>query len=44
MKLVVAAIYANYITSIVEMGDMEDADGFVGRPKGNKLVLSFKHV
>ena len=44
MKLVVAAIYTNYTTNIVEMGDMEDADGFVGRPKGNRLVLSFKHV
>ena len=44
MKLIAAAIYTNYTTSLVEMGDMEDADGFVGRPKGNKLVLSFKHV
>lgn len=44
IKLVTAAIYTNYETSIVDDAGIEPMDGFVGRPVGNKLVLKFKQV
>jgi hypothetical protein len=44
IKLVTAAIYSNYETSIVDDTGIEPLDGFVDRPAGNKLVLKFKHV
>ena len=44
MKLIIAAVYTNYTTTIAEESDMRQADGFVGWPLGNKLILSFQHV
>ena len=44
MKLVVAAVYSNYMTQIVDGEGMEQADTFVSGPVGGKCVLSFKHV
>ena len=44
IKIVTAAIYSNYETSIVDDTGIEPLDGFIGRPTGNKLVLKFKHV
>ncbi|CAF9917960.1 MAG: hypothetical protein ALECFALPRED_000435 [Alectoria fallacina] len=44
MKLVVAAVYSNYMTEIVDGEGMEQADTFVSGPVGGKCVLRFKHV
>jgi len=41
LKLVVAAIYTNYTTMIVDDEDIEPMDGYLGGPKGNKLILNF---
>ena len=39
MKLMVAAIYTNYTTSIIDDEGMEQADAFLGHPVGEKLLL-----
>lgn len=44
MKLVIAAIYSNYTTEIVDDADIEQEDTYISRPKGNKLILKFKRV
>jgi hypothetical protein len=46
IKLVTAAIYTNYETSILDASeaDMAPKDGFVGRPKRNTCVIGFKGV
>ena len=44
IKLVVAAIYAEFETEVVEAGSMVPTDGFVGRPRGEKCILRFKQV
>ena len=44
IKLIIAAVYTNYTTSIVDDEGMEQTDGFIGRPKSNKLILKFESV
>lgn len=44
MKLVIAAIYTNYVTEIVDDEGMEQADTFIAGPVGGKLVLRLKRV
>ncbi len=44
MKLVVAAVYTNYTTEIVDAEGIEQADTFISGPIGEKLVLRFKKV
>lgn len=44
MKLVVAAIYTNYITSVVDDEGIEQGDGYSTGPKGNRLVLHFERA
>ena len=44
LKLVAAAVYSNYETSIVDHGDMEPTDGLTSPPLGQRLNLSFKHI
>ena len=44
MKLVTAAIYTNYTTSIVDDEGIEQLQSFVAGPKGGKLILAFEHV
>lgn len=44
MKLVIAAIYTNYVTEIVDDEGLEQVDAYIARPKGEKLILRFKHV
>ncbi|KAF1948950.1 cytochrome P450, partial [Byssothecium circinans] len=39
MKIMVAAVYTNYTTSIVDDEGMEQADTFLGHPIGEKLML-----
>ena len=44
MKFVVAAIYTNYTTEIIDGEDMEQLDGYVAGPKGGKLILQFERA
>lgn len=44
LKFVVAAIYTNYTTKIIDDEDMEQLDGYVGGPKGEKLILQFERA
>ena len=42
MKLVVAAIYTNFSTTVIEDDDIEATDAYTIKPKGEKLVLKFE--
>jgi len=44
LKLITAAIYTNYRTSIVDDEGIEQEQSFVAGPKGGRLVLDFGHV
>ena len=44
MKILIAAIYTNYTTSIVDDEGMEQRDTFIGHPIGEKLVLKVSPV
>jgi unspecific monooxygenase len=44
MKGVVAAIYSNFSTSIVDDSGMEQLDGYTSRPAGEELYLRFTAV
>lgn len=44
MKLVVAAIYSNFKTSIVDDHGIEATDEYTVKPKGEKLILKFQQV
>lgn len=44
MKSVIAAVYTNSTTEIVDDAGIEQADAFIAGPVGGKLVLRFKHV
>lgn len=44
MKLVVATIYTNYTTEIVDDEGIEQADTIISGPVGGKLILRFKRV
>ncbi|MCJ1230223.1 hypothetical protein MMC12_006895 [Toensbergia leucococca] len=44
MKLAMVAIYTNYTTTIVDDEGIEQADDYISRPVGNKLILRMKHV
>ncbi|ATY65919.1 cytochrome P450 monooxygenase [Cordyceps militaris] len=42
MKLVLAVIYANFTTTVVDDGGMEQTDGYSARPKADQLFLRFR--
>jgi unspecific monooxygenase len=44
MKLILASIYANYATRIIDDEGIEQADGYSTGPKGNKLILQLERV
>ena len=44
MKLLIAAIYTNYTTHIVDDEGIQQEDAYTAPPKGNKLVLRFERV
>lgn len=44
MKLITAAIYSNFTTTIVDDEGIEAIDAYTVRPKGNKLILRFAHI
>ncbi|KAI2883418.1 hypothetical protein CBS76997_6802 [Aspergillus niger] len=44
LKYVVAAIYANFRTHIVNDEGIEQEDGFISGPKGNQLTVRFESI
>ena len=44
MKLIVAAVYSNCRTSVVDDEGIEQGDGYVAGPTGNKLIVRFERV
>jgi hypothetical protein len=42
MKLIVAAVYTNFITHIVNDDGIEQEGGFICGPKSNRLILRFE--
>lgn len=44
MKNVIAAIYTNFISHIVDDTGMEQTDGYTSRPASESLTLSFEPV
>jgi cytochrome P450 len=44
LKLVVAAIYSNYTTRIIDDEEIEQLDSYSSGPKGDKLILQFEKV
>ena len=44
MKTVVAAIYSNFTTKIINDDGIEAIDAYTVRPTSNKLTLKFEHV
>lgn len=44
MKLVIAAIYSNYTSYIVDDDGIEPTDAYTGHPKSNSLYLRFERV
>jgi len=44
MKLIVAAVYTNFISHIANDDGIEQEDGFICGPKSNRLILRFEKV
>lgn len=44
MKLVTAAIYSNFKTSIVDDDGIEAIDAYTVKPRSDKLILEFTHI
>jgi hypothetical protein len=44
MKLLVAAIYTNFETSIVDDIGIKPMDGYMGGPQGGMLIVRFDRV
>lgn len=44
MKHAVAALYTNFTSHVVDAEGIEQTDGYTASPKGNKLVLQWRHV
>ena len=44
MKLVIAAVYTNYTTRVVDDARIEQQDAYTAMPRGMKLLLSFQRV
>ena len=44
MKLIVASIYTNYTTHIINDDGIEQLDSMVASPAGEKLVLGFNSI
>ena len=44
MKFAIASIYTNFSSTIVEAEGIEVAEGYTAGPKGNKLLLQYRHV
>jgi hypothetical protein len=43
MKVLVAAIYTNYTTYVIDDEGIEQVDAMIAGPVAEKLILGFKH-
>lgn len=44
MKYIVATIYSNYTTTIVDDADIEQVDAYTAPPKNEKLIIRLERV
>lgn len=44
MKYIVAAIYSNFTSHIVDDAGMEQTDGYTSRPASDRLILRFESL
>jgi hypothetical protein len=44
LKLIVAGIYTNYRSRIIDDQGIEQEDAYSAGPKGNKLILEFERA
>lgn len=44
MKYIVAAIYSNYTTTIVDDTGIEQVDAYTAPPKNDKLIIRLERV
>lgn len=44
MKLVIAAIYTNYTTIVVDDEGIEPEDAYIAPPKSRRLMIEFRCV
>ena len=44
IKLVIAAVYTNFMTHIVDDEGIEQTDGYTCGPTSNQLILRFKKL
>lgn len=44
MKLLLATIYSNYSTHLVDASGIEMLDAYTSGPEGNRLVVRFEHA
>ncbi len=44
MKLIVASIYTNYSTYIIDDEGIEQLDSMIASPAGDKLILGFSRI
>lgn len=44
MKYIVAALYSNYSTTVVDDTGIEQSDSYTAPPKGNKLVIRLEKL
>jgi hypothetical protein len=44
IKLVIAAVYSNFRTTVVDDEGIEQDDGYTVGPRSNKLTLKFEKV
>lgn len=44
MKLVTAAIYSNFRTTVVDDDGIEAIDAYTVKPTSDKLILKFEHI
>lgn len=44
MKYIVAALYSNYITSIIDDAGIEQMDAYTAPPRSDKLMIKLQQV
>jgi hypothetical protein len=44
IKMIIAAVYSNFRTHVVNDEGIEQMDGYTTGPKSNKLILRFEKV
>lgn len=44
MKYIIATLYSNYTTSIVDDTGIEQSDAYTAPPKNEKIMIRLEHV